>query len=68
MDNQADLYAEKYGVLEYKIVGKNTVVYYANHLNEHTTYKVTVNLETMTEKSRLPLKRYYQKGNANVSL
>lgn len=67
MDNQADLYAEKYGVLEYKIVGKN-MIYYSNYLNERITYKVTVNLEKMKEKSRLPLKRYYQKGNVNVSL
>ena len=67
MNNKAILYAEKYGILEYKIFGK-TMVYYANHLNEHTTYKVTVNLVTMTEKSRLPLKRYCQKGNVNVSL
>ena len=67
MENQAILYAEKYGVLEYRLIGK-TMVYYANHLNERTTYKVTVNLETMTEKSRKALKRYYKKGNMNVSL
>lgn len=67
MKNQATIYAEKYGVLEYKLVGKN-MVYYANHLNEHVTYKVTVNLEKMKEKSRVPMKRYYKKGNINVSL
>ena len=67
MNNKAILYAEKYGVLEYKLIGK-TMVYYANHLNEHTTYKVGVNLETMTEKSRKALKRYYKKGNVNMSL
>lgn len=67
MENKATLYAEKYGILEYKLIGKS-MVYYANYLNENTTYKVTVNLETMKEKSRLPLKRYYKKGNINVSL
>ena len=67
MNNKAILYAEKYGILDYKVIGK-TMVYYANYLNENTTYKVTVNLVTMKEKSRLPMKRYYQKGNINVSL
>ena len=67
MNNKAISYAEKYGVLEYKIVGKS-MVYYANYLNERITYKVTVNLETMKEKSRKALKRYYKKGNMNVSL
>lgn len=67
MENKATLYAEKYGILEYKIVDKN-MVYYSNHFNERITYKVTVNLVTMKEKSRLPLKRYYKKGNINVSL
>lgn len=67
MDNKATLYAEKYGVLEYKLIGKS-MVYYANHLNERITYKVTVNLVTMKEKSRKALKRYYKKGNMNISL
>lgn len=67
MENKATLYAEKYGILEYKIVDKN-MVYYSNYLNDRVTYKVTVNLVTMKEKSRLLMKRYYQKGNINVSL
>ena len=67
MNNKATLYAEKYGVLEYKLIGKS-MVYYANHLNERATYKVTVNLETMKEKSRKALKRYYKKGNINMYL
>ena len=67
MENKATLYAEKYGILEYKLVGKS-MVYYANHFSERITYKVTVNLVTMKEKSRLPMKRYYQKGNINVSI
>ena len=67
MENKATLYAEKYGVLEYKLIGKS-MVYYANHLNERATYKVTVNLETMKEKSRKALKRYYKKGNINMYL
>lgn len=67
MEGKAILYAEKYGILEYKIVGKS-MVYYSNYLNEHVTYKVTVNLVTMTENSRKAMKKYYQKGNVNVSL
>ena len=67
MDNQATLYAEKYGILEYTIIGRN-MVYYANHLNERTTYKVTVSLVTMKEKSREKMSRYYQKGNVNMYL
>ena len=67
MENKATSYAEKYGILEYKIVGKS-MVYYANHLNERTTYKVTVSLVTMKENSRVPMKRYYQKGSVNMYL
>ena len=67
MKNKATLYAEKYGILEYKLVGKS-MVYYANHFSERITYKVTVNLEKMKEKSREKMSRYYQKGNMNVSL
>ena len=67
MNNQATLYAEKYGVLEYKLIGKS-MVYYSNYLNERATYKVTVNLEKMKEKSREKMSRYYQKGNVNMYL
>ena len=67
MNNKAISYAEKYGILEYKIFGKS-MVYYTNYLNERITYKVTVNLVTMTENSRKAMKKYYQKGNVNVSL
>ena len=67
MNNKATLYAEKYGILEYKIFGKS-MVYYTNYLNERITYKVTVNLEKMKEKSREKMSRYYQKGNVNMYL
>ena len=67
MNNKATLYAEKYGIVEYKIVDKS-MVYYSNYLNERTTYKVTVNLETMKENSRKKMSRYYQKGNVNMYL
>lgn len=67
MENKATLYAEKYGILEYTIINKN-MVYYSNYLNEHVTYKVTVNLVAMKENSRKPLKRYYKKGSMNISL
>ena len=67
MNNKAISYAEKYGILEYKLIG-NSMVYYANHLNERATYKVTVNLETMKEKSREKMSQYYQKGNVNMYL
>ena len=67
MNNQAISYAEKYGILEYKIHGKS-MVYYTNYLNERITYKVTVNLVKMKEKSREKMSRYYQKGNVNMYL
>ena len=67
MNNKAISYAEKYGILEYKIFGKS-MVYYTNYLNERITYKVTVNLEKMKEKSREKMSRYYQKGNVNMYL
>mgnify|MGYP003587819315 CR=1 FL=1 len=67
MDNKATSYAEKYGILDYKVIGK-TMVYYSNYLNERITYKVTVNLVTMAEKSRKKMSRYYQKGNVNMYL
>ena len=67
MNNKAISYAEKYGILEYKIHGKS-MVYYSNYLTEYTTYKVTVNLETMKENSRKKMSRYYQKGNVNMYL
>ena len=67
MENKATLYAEKYGILEYTIINKN-MVYYANHLSERATYKVTVNLETMKENSRKKMSRYYQKGSVNMYL
>ena len=67
MENKATLYAEKYGILEYTIIGRN-MVYYSNYLNDRTTYKVTVSLETMKENSRKKMSRYYQKGNVNMYL
>lgn len=61
-------YAEKYGILDFKVKG-NRMTYYANYpayLKEpDRTYKVTVRLDTMKEERQL-LNKYYPKGNANL--
>lgn len=69
-EHKALLHAEKYGILDYKVIhGK--MIYYANYptyLNEkRKTYKVVVNLSDMTEE-RTQLKRWNKKGNANMYL
>lgn len=51
-------YAEKYGICEYHINGRN-MIYYTTFPMEHMTYKAVVNLDTTTE-TRQPLKNYYK--------
>ena len=67
-EQKALLYAEKYGILDYKIKG-NRMIYYANypeHLSEpRKTYKVTVRLDTMKEE-RQRLTKWRAEGNANL--
>jgi len=67
--SRAIQYAEKYGIVEYKVDGKK-MVYYANYppagLDPRQTYKVTVNLDTLKEESRVGLKRWNSKGNYNM--
>lgn len=61
-------YAEKYGIIDYKVKG-NRMIYYANYpayiAEPNRTYKVTVRLDTMKEERQL-LKKYYPKGNHNM--
>ena len=63
-------YAEKYGVIEYKVIGK-WLIYYANYpkylAEPRKTYKVMYNIRTGEEK-RILLKRWNRKGNANMYL
>ena len=60
-------YAEKYGILDWKVKG-NRMIYYANYpeyLSEPKyTIKVTVRLDTMKEE-RQRLNKWNPKGNAN---
>ena len=51
-------YAEKYGIIEYKVVG-NEMIYYKTYPMEHTTYKCVVDLKLGYEK-RIALNRYYK--------
>ena len=61
-------YAERYGILDYKVKG-NRMIYYANYpayLSEsRRTYKVTVRLNTMKEERQL-LTKWNSKGNVNM--
>lgn len=61
-------YAEKYGIIEYKIKG-NRMIYYANYpeyLSEpRYTMKVTVRLNTLKEE-RQKLTKWNPKGNYNL--
>lgn len=58
------LYCEKYGIIEYKII-KKELVYYASYPIERNTYKCIVNLDSMEEK-RYILQRYYKNGLYNT--
>lgn len=51
-------YAEKYGIIEYKVIG-NEMIYYKTYSMEHTTYKCVVDLKLGYEK-RIALNRYYK--------
>lgn len=51
------VYAEKYGIIEFKTKG-NRMIYYTSFPMERMTYKCVVDLETGKE-TRSPLKRYY---------
>ena len=63
--NQKELkaleYAEKYGIIDYKITG-NTMTYYESYPTEGH-YKATVNLKTMVE-TRKQVK-FIRKGGKN---
>lgn len=61
--NKALLFAEKYGVVEYK-VKNDSMIFYASYPMEHNTYKCNVNLKNMKE-TRTCLKRYYKEYTYN---
>lgn len=42
------LYAEKYGIIEYKIYN-NTMIYFVKYMLENIRYKCSVNLDTVKE-------------------
>ena len=55
--------AERIGVIEYQVNGKN-MVYYSNYPIARETVKVSINLDNAVE-SRKVLKNYLKKGNYN---
>ena len=67
-EEEALLYAEKYGILDYKVKG-SSMIYYANYpkylAKPRRTYKVTYNLKSKTE-TRVLLKRWNKLGNVNM--
>ena len=66
--DEALLYAELHGILDYKVKG-SLMIYYANYpeylTEQKRTYKVTYNLKTKTE-TRLLLKKWNKLGNNNL--
>ena len=65
---RARLYAEEYGVLEWKVKG-NRMIYYVNYpacsCEPRYTVKVTVRLDSMKEE-RQRLTYWNPKGNVNM--
>lgn len=57
-EQRALRYAEKYGIIEYRVI-KDTMVFYTSYPSQHATYKSAVNLDTYEEENR-KLKRYYK--------
>lgn len=51
-------YAERYGVIEYKVAG-HEMIYYSSFPMEHMTYKCVVDLTTGYEK-RTEMNKYYK--------
>lgn len=62
--NKALIFAETYGIIEYKVINSK-MIFYTNYPMEHNTYKCIVNLKTMFE-TRKALKRYYKIGGYNL--
>ena len=66
--DRADTFAETYGIITYKVSGRN-MIFYANYYTDYThkkaiTYKCVVNLDTMKEK-RTELKKLNRTGWEN---
>jgi hypothetical protein len=67
-DERAVQWAERYGILEYKVQG-NKMFYvqtYGTRYEKPYTVKSTINLDTMTTESRVKLSRINRKGYYNV--
>lgn len=67
MQNLADAYAERYGIIDYKVNGTNMIyiVSYPQYLsNPAYSVKFTVDLLTGASKSE-PMSRFYKKGLYN---
>ena len=58
------LLAEKWGVIEYAVIG-NIMTFYSSWPGEHSTVKCEVNLDTMRETRRC-LKRYYPSYSSKI--
>ena len=67
-NDEALLYAELHGILEYKVKG-SLMIYYANYpkylAEPRRSYKIVYNLKTKTE-TRTLLKRCNKLGNHNL--
>jgi len=57
-------YAEKYGIIEYKVKG-NEMIYYSSFPIEHSTIRANVNLDTNKE-IRTRLKRYFKSYHKTI--
>jgi len=68
-EQRAMLYAERYGIVAYDVVG-NKMIYYKSYQayinNPRYTVKFVVNLDTMQSSGGIILKRYNKKGELNV--
>ena len=62
----AQQYAEKHGIVGYKVKG-NRMIYYKNHIEQTEPYtiKVTVRLNTLEEEEQ-KLNYYNKKGDFNM--
>lgn len=68
-ENEALFYAERHGILDYKVKGSSMIYYtnYPKYLAEpRRTYKVVVNLDTRKEETRTLLKRWNKLGIYNL--
>jgi len=66
-EEKALIYAEKGGVIDYK-VANGTMIYYTNYPIARETYKVIVDLShDKNNEIRQLMTKYYKKGNVNMN-